>query len=290
MTDSPCPICGRPLPESAFICSECVRSAAAQLDDIADFLAWADDKRARRGSTWRFGTVGRTAEAPLPYDPRVTKTVSPLRTWLIGWGRILEEEAGLEWPADDAELARWLGEHTGWIASHEAAADFAGSLRRHHAAMVRLFDNPPQREAIGQCGGDLEGGTCPEVLAAEAGAAYCDCPRCGTRHDVRERRSDLLEQAADLQVTIAEAVRLMRVDGRDVTPRLLWAIVRTVGIASVGQRLELDSKGRRRQVDVYRLGALQGGLEATEADPAHRRAVKRAMRGQRELGRATLDA
>lgn len=293
MTDQTCPRCGRPTRGDAFVCGECVRIAGSHLRDVAEFLSWADDKRARRGSTWRFGTIGRTAERPLPYDPRVTEAVDEVVNGLIGWARICEDSGAGAWPADQVALAGWIADRLGLVASQPWAQEAVDAFAGCHARLVALFDIPPEREAIGQCnaGADADGdGGCPEILSAEAGATFHDCPRCETRWDVRDRRAALLDAAGDFRVTIAEAVRLLRVDGRDVTPRLLWAVVRTVGIVPVDQRMELDSKGRRRRVDVYRLGALQGGVEAMEADPEQRRAVKRAMRGQREPGRVMLDA
>lgn len=291
MSDYPCPACGQALPADAFVCRACTGKARTRLRDLADFLAWSDDKRARRGTNWRFGTIGRSPEVPLPYDPRVTKAVEPLTNWLIGWGRVIEDEAGQVWPADPVALVLWLRERLTWIAGQEWALDFVQGVESAHAKLERLFDNPPDREAIGRCGADLpDGSACPEVMAAEKGAVQHECPRCGALHDVKARREEMLGQAADLTVTTAEAVRLLRVDGKDVDRRMIQALIRHVPIRSVGWRDETDVKGRKRRADVYPLGALRDGLALMERDDEARRAVKRAMRGGRDLGGGRMRA
>lgn len=290
MTEYPCPACERPLPEDAFVCRECVAGARDQLRDIASFLAWADDKRARRGTTWRFGTIGRAPEKPLPFDPRVTEAVAPLTNWLIGWGRVIEEESGQVWPADVVALVLWLRERLPWIAGREWAHEFSEGVTKGHRRLVRIFDIPPDREAIGTCGAEHDGIVCTEILAAEKGATYHPCPRCGAQHVVEDRRNELIEQAADLTVTTAEAVRLLRVDGQDVSRRLIQAVIRHVPIYAVGAREERDIKGRVRRVDVYPLGKIRDALDLYGSDEETRRAVKRQMRGARDPGSATLSA
>ena len=276
--------CSREINDDAYVCRVCVSEATKDLTEVAYFLHHVDEKRALYGSNWRHGTIGRSPETPLPYDPRVRKTLTPIRNALTTWARVHADEHP-DHPTPPVELeplAKWLSEFTEWVAGKPWSHDAFTQYQDAHAALRKLFDNPPDREAIGECGAvHDDGSVCTEVLAAEKGASTHSCPRCGAQHDVRERRNALIDQAADLTVTIAEAVKMLRTTDRHrVDARLIRALVRYVPINDSGTRPELDIKGRVQHASVYPLGAIRDAIDTFESDREVQREVKRVMNGR----------
>lgn len=294
MTDANCPRCDRQQAPDAFICKHCGDTIRAQLLNIAQLITGADEKRARVGSAWRHGTIGRSNERPLPYDPRVTDTIQPFTRWLAGWAKVIGEQRSATPPTSDMSTILWVREFVQWATMQEWAEDLAVGVERAHRRITALFDIPPDREAIGACGAvlDDDGNTCKEILAAVKGDSTHTCPKCKTTHDVKERRDHLLERSKELSVTVAEAVSLLRTTGeREATPRLVRAVIRFVPIQSTGQRTEVDRNGRRRPpVDTYPLGAIRDGMDIYKNDPAARKRIKREATGKGDGNGVMLSA
>lgn len=289
---STCPRCSRQMSDDYYACRECAREAVRDLQETARFLWVIDAKRARVSSRLWIGRGSVSAEKPLPYDSRVRPVLMPVTTSLVGWARVSSDEHfdHAPPPANVAILPLWLAEHTEWATTRPWANDAFEDYARCVASLRGLFDIPPEREAIGECGAELGETYCREVLAAEKGAAHHTCPKCGATHDVVERRDELIAQADELSFTTAEIVNLLRTNGADVTRRLLQATIRHFQIVPTGFRQVTDIRGRSRREDVYRLGAVRDGLAQFDNDVETRRSIKRQMRGGRDLGDATLSA
>lgn len=281
---SECDRCSRIINNDAYVCRECAAEATKDLTEAADFLQHIDEKRARITTNWRSGTVGRSPDVPLPYDPRVGKALGPIRNILTTWARIHQDEHPdhSEPPTDLTLLATWLVDFTEWDAGQPWAHDAFDQYQSVHESLKRLFDIPPDREAIGTCGQELEDGEpCPEVLAAEKGALHHDCPRCAYRHDVKARREAMLDEADDFTVTVAEAVRMLRTtDRHHVSARLIRALVRYVPILDKGQRAERDITGRVQHANMYALGAIRDALDIYDSDKERQREINRVMNGR----------
>lgn len=285
--------CGALISDDRYACPACAATAKADLLAAAPFLAWLDDKRARRGAIRLGGGGGRSAETPLPYDQRVGNIAGPVVTALHTWARTHQAEH-FDHPTPPAKLthlAVWLSGSVDWASTRPWACDAFGEYEAALTEMHRLFDVPPDREAIGECGTDLGDYDCPEFLSAEAGAEYHDCPRCGTRHNVKERREALIKQAGDLSVAIPEAVRLLRINGHDVDRKMLHAVIRAFGLEP-SKGLRCNTRGEWRSTDLYRLGAITDAVASLEHDDDMRRAVRRARRNPSSVDTrsATLSA
>lgn len=277
--------CSRIINDDAFVCRTCAKEATKDLTEAAYFLQHIDEKRARITTNWRYGTVGRASEVPLPYDPRVGKALTPIRASLTTWARIHHDEHPdhPQPPTDLTRLATWLAEFTEWDAGRSWAHDAFDQYQSAHETLKKLFDIPPDREAIGACGQPLDddGTPCPEILAAEKGATTHTCPRCRHGHDVKERRESMLDAADDFTVTIAEAVRMLRTtDRHNVNPRLIRALVRYVPILDKGQRAERDITGRVQHANMYPLGAIRDALSIYDTDKESQREINRVMNGR----------
>lgn len=285
MTDPyTCPECGKPTRGDTFVCHACTDHAKAQLLSIASLLPGADDKRARRGSNWRVGTVGRAPDKPLPFDPRVTDVIAPFIKWLTVTARIIEQHTNTTPPPTPIHLVLWVRQHAEWVAGQEWAQDLTTGVSQAHKKFEQVFDIPPDRFAIGKCNAEREDDSvCQEFLSAPAREGFLRCPKCGTQHDVTARRKELLAAAGDLHVTVAEAVKLIRLSGMNVDKRMLWAVIRLTPVPEGGTRVQVDIKGRRQRMSVYPLGAIQEALEILHHDDERMKEVKRSAWGNSRL-------
>lgn len=331
--------CGATIPTDRYACLDCARAAAKDLIDTADHLRATDDKRARRRSNFTTGATSRASETPLPYDPRVRRTLAPIRSALTTWARLIVTEhhcRDMPQPADTARVtytgkalkawtqiarevtltkdqrgtvnayratliedlanarlrsdmtdlaavAAWIADHAEWVTLRPWAMELFNDAQRIENSLARLFDNPPDVVALGPCNVD----DCTHLLAATPDATTCVCPHCGHEHDVQQRRLDLLKQADDLNVTLAEAVRLMRITGHDIDQRTMRAIVRHFGIESPWRR---TIPGVDHPVAVYPLGKIREAVEAMTSDNDTRKAVNREKRGGRDMGSVRMHA
>jgi hypothetical protein len=280
-----CPICSRVLSSDMFVCRECTKIARAHLSSIAKFCAWADDKRARVGSTWSIGGGSRASERPLPFDPRVTKIIQPIHNDLTTWARIVWEDAPrLSDPAgtDTSSIAFWLMTYCGWFATRQDGQDAFQAWERANQSLENLYDRPPEKVYLGRCNASTDFGPCPESLYVEAGdvAAHISCPRCGAAIPVDERRAELAEGVEDYLGTARELSRLLKlVLGEDANPKMIWAYARQGLIHQHGVRVEQDTLGRSREVPTYRIGEVREAASILARDDEQRKAIRRTMRG-----------
>lgn len=272
---SDCLKCGRAVSD-AYCCQICADSARKHLAHIADLTRYADEKRARIGSCHPSDTGGRTAEVPLPFDPRVSKVLNPIKIALHGTARVVLELAP-EDVGDDTSpnaeslpsVADWLIQFTDWLRHQDFGAEEFDTFERASGNVLRLFDRPPDKLYVGQCRAeDDEGKLCPEMLyvevngRGEAESAVINCPRCKTQHDVGQRREQLWEALENYLATTKEISRMCRrlIDG-DVSVRMLQIYAKHGFLIQQGERVEFDSMGRRRKVATYRIGDVKPAVD-----------------------------
>lgn len=280
-----CPICSRATPESAFTCRECVKSARANLRSIASFADWADSKRARMGSAWSVGGGSRAAETPLPFDPRVTIVFEPVHSDLVGWARIVWDDApNLGDPAGTAtaDVARWLSSYVEWFAGRPDGPDAFTAWEKSNAKLEGLYDHPPEKVYLGRCNANTDFGPCPESLYAEVGAIpeTLTCRKCAAETLTSERQSELAEGVENYLGTARELSRLLKlVLGEDASPKKVWAYAKHGLIQQHGLRAEYDTLGRRREVPTYRIGEVREAARILASDNDQRKEVGKIMRG-----------
>jgi hypothetical protein len=125
-------------------------------------------------------------------------------------------------------------------------------------------DRPADKWYAGKCStttmGDPDNpsvGSCGVELYAREDRGWIDCPGCGVRHDVAERREFLLIEARDYLVTATEAARalLAWTDYDGTETKLMdrirkWRDRESLDVADV-----TSLQGRDRHL--YRLGDIQ---------------------------------
>lgn len=129
MTAYPCDLCGQPSGDDARVCTTCNGRAQAALHETADWLAEALADAV--GPTAGAGsTPTKASEAPLPIDLTAVEAASVLRSTLVGWIRVAQDDgATAHLPADTtAAMARWLIPVTRWARSREYGAEMVDEI------------------------------------------------------------------------------------------------------------------------------------------------------------------
>jgi hypothetical protein len=280
---SECRRCGRAAGD-AFACTTCSDTAKADLTQIADFALHLDDKRARLGSNWKDGTIGRAAEIPLPYDPRVSKVADPIRVALLGTARIIVHAGAVILPISDDihDVALWLVNHCDWLRRQDVGPHEFAEFNVCRSNLVQLFDRPPDRMYIGRCKGTIEDVPCIESLYVEVddngkpATGTVKCRRCSQGHDVKDRREEMKAGVKDYLGTMREITRLCRLMYDDgVSMSMLYLYAEKGLMESQGWRMEHDSKGRYRSVSTYRIGDVEAAIKKWAAIQEARRAEKK---------------
>jgi hypothetical protein len=148
---------------------------------------------------------GRSAEVPLPFDPRASELTYVLRNTLVGWVRTLMEiTPGESWPGDSCEsMAAWLSDRRQRLVTHPAAIEAYEELVTAVEGAERIVDRPAERVFAGRC-------ECGAALYARPGAPQVSCRECDAEpHDVAAKREEMLAQVEDQLATAAQAAHIL---------------------------------------------------------------------------------
>jgi hypothetical protein len=282
VSHNPCQRCGGDAGDLT-ACKRCATGARAQLEVIADLARFADEKRARVGSNWRVGTIGRTPDHPLPFDPRVSRRLGPITDSLnrLALRVMTDDEDVTDAPTRAGSLpavATWLVAQVATIRTWSDAPAVFDRIDSEARAVTRLFDRPPDKVYLGACGADTAAGPCVQDLYLERGTApaVVVCPRCREVHDVDERREDLRAGVDDYLGTAKEISHLCRATlGEDVSTNMIRYYARVGMIREHGQRRELTKDNQQRAATLYRIGEVREAVEVMRVDPAERKKARR---------------
>lgn len=231
--------CGKPT-SGAWLCEKCVKTfrwAIVNVGAHATDLGTIERKQARYGDQGATkGSVGKTQ--PLVVDMRFAgaKEVGSQLAYdayatVVAWCRtVMDDQPEIigtacpspclhtacaqirrrRWPRDTvASMVNYLARQFGHIVSQQWAPAMLDEFLDLERRLTRMVDRPPVRWYAGRCGYSDEYGTCTAELYAREDRGYIDCPSCGVRHDVAERRDKLLAEAADHLVTATQAARAL---------------------------------------------------------------------------------
>lgn len=137
--NQPCPTCEKGVTNGDhFTCRNCTKRCSIDLLRAAEFLTSLDDKRARAGSNFNRNSGGKSAETPLPYDPRVHRLATWARNALTTWTRlILDEHKCRDLPSarDTKRLTRLNDELDAWRKVYKQAT----TLTDADSATIRVI-------------------------------------------------------------------------------------------------------------------------------------------------------
>lgn len=238
MTEQTCN-CGRPT-AGAWLCDTCettFRWAIVNVGAHSADLGTIERKQARYGDTGATkGSIGKAQ--PLVVDMRFTGTNeagSQLKydTWatIVSWCRVIMDEQPEvpgqpcgdiclhvpcaqmrrhKWPANNTpSMIRYLARQFSHITSQQWAPDMFDEFLDLERRLTRMVDRPADRWYAGKCEVEDDYGTCHTELYAREDRGWVDCPGCGIRHDVTERRAMLLKEAREHLVTASAAARAL---------------------------------------------------------------------------------
>lgn len=234
MTDQPlCPRpgCGRLIHDQAYVCGDCERHLAADLNRVATIAGEALVTIAKLG---RIGAGGRRTEPspPLPVNLTAAADHDAAVNTLTTWARHITEERGTPLPTvriapcthascasrrsgitagpmclgEPAEhptaiAATWLITQLQWLRHRPEADEAYDELADACRILIRVVDRAPDRIVVGQC-------PCDAYLYAVRGAAQVMCGSCGTSYAVDETRDMLRQQLDAALFTAAEIATL----------------------------------------------------------------------------------
>lgn len=282
----PCPAehCDRPAPGTATICGACTAELGRALRQVPGLAAELDTTLSRQHTRTGGGTTDVHDDptpavlhiGPLGYDPRASEAAYVLRSALVGWVRVMQENLAprpgpacprcahpscgvvrySRGPADTpASMAAWLSAGLRRLARHPAAEEAHAEILGAARQAQHVIDRPADRVFAGRCPG------CGNALYARPGAPTVQCRDCDA--DPVDVDTQLAQMRARVEDQLAHptgaAALLTRLDIKapEATIRR-WA--KQGRIAAHGT----DLRGRR----LYRIGDIIDTITGEARTPA----------------------
>lgn len=276
MTDKPtCDVCGKPIPDTAYVCTRCAEVLKDALELVAKLAGEAMTTIAKQDRIGDGGTSEPDSDpwdkhpnalypTPLPYDPDAARAHDAAVSTVVTWARHVSEERGIALPlvgTDEhptAAVATWLTGHLDWLRHRQEAAESFRELLQACRVLERVVDRPAARWWAGRCDVD----DCTEDLYPVAGASSHTC-RCGVEHDLGERKDWFLKRAEDHWDNAARLAGLLTSLGVVVTAESIRGYAHRGRLAP---HPDLDPKGWPR----YRLGSVRELVLAQHAEQRER--------------------
>lgn len=250
--------CDRPS-DGWIVCATCGRHLSEVLNDMGWMLEELDN--VITGQV-RYVTEAsaKSAETPMPFDPKASDT----RAYLVGEistsVRLIEDANGWDSGATtDRGAALWLAHRVSAVRLHVAGGDIVDGIMRWWAAAQWVIDRPLQRQFLGDCATDWQGNDCGGRIYGRASKPEAKCDTCGGVYQAEALRAHLLKELDDRLASAAEIARLSTYLGltqaRDQVRKRInqWA--------SRGQLVEHTKDGET----VFRFGEIYPRLLIEEA-------------------------
>jgi len=204
MTDPTCPVCSRPIPDMAYLCSVEATKLRTELERVALVAGEAMTTIAKQA---RIGGGGRRTdpEVPLPVNLTAAADHDAAVNTLTTWARHVQEESGRPLPEVEGHpliaLAAWLVGQLDWLRHRPEAEEAFDEIGDACRVLVRVVDRAADRIIVGQCG-------CGEYLYAVRGREHVTCSGCNTQYNVEAAR-DLLRESLDQRLCTAAEIALL---------------------------------------------------------------------------------
>jgi len=213
--------CGKPTPESSFLCSDCLDDLARTLRDLPELVDELDVSLTKQ-RRFTDAAGSRSTTSPLPYDMGASNALHELRNELVGMVRVCIDNrvASTDYreahPGDScASMAAWLL----WRVDGMAALPFAADLLHVVSIASRcelVIDRPAERTFAGPCD------QCGRDLYAQHGKTSVTCKACGLQYDLAARREWLLHAVDDQLASATEIARALTSLEMPVTTDRIW--------------------------------------------------------------------
>lgn len=248
---------------NGYVCSKCekvleaiiIRAGITDRDTgilcLLDELDLQMSRQARMGS--RYG--GRSAETPIPFDPRAAKAHSALADVLTLWAR--HYGATGDALGGPRRSAIWLKGRLPDIMTSADVEVMHSDLDRASLWAVSIIDRVEAKDYIGVCSTVTTQGLCSVELYAPKDAAALRCPGCDAAHDVKGRRFIMLDAARDLRFNATDLARITCIYGGRVTPDHIYKWKHRGRL--IPRTINMEGQPLYRLGDVLELAGL-GGL------------------------------
>jgi len=269
VTDTrPCPIDATPLTDNRYVCRSCTARLRGLLTDLPGLMTDLDVALAKQ-ATFGASVGGRATANSLAFGYAASEAGYVARQTVLVWVDWITAVRAHRVPETWAEVGDYLANRApNWIAQHPDGPQIVDELTAAIRHARQAIDRPAERHYVGPCDalietlnlttyGDLHPVlipvTCTQELYATGDRPTVDCPRCGTRHDVRARQDAMLEQLRDHVLNAADMARAVDGLGVDLNADRIRQWKRR-GLLTVAldntDRPRADEKGR----PLYRVG------------------------------------
>lgn len=231
--------CGRPA-HDAFVCPACGSDMTAALASIPALVGELQITLARQAVMAERSDGARAAETPLPYHYPASEAASELRAVLVGWTRLLVEEADSDLPPDEVStMSRWLLARFERLRHHPAGGEAVDEIRDAAAQAWKVIDRPVAPTHHGTCR------RCDTALYGRKHAYAVVCRECGEVNDPAERHTDMLTRLDNWLAPAPEIARLLA---------HLEVPVGKSTIYDYAAQRRILAKGHTGQQPMYRIG------------------------------------
>ncbi len=220
----------------------------------------------------RFDAVGfATAdpdESPVPFNEHAAEVATELGSTLLEAADYIATASGMFRPLDTPKaLGRWLALQVSWMRAQPTGPEMVQHLTRILTRAERAVDRAGDLRFVGPCGGtylDHDGLAveCTEDLYANSWDHEVACRSCGATYPIKDRRTWLLGQAADMLMPRTELSRALAGFG---------VIVKTKQLENWSARGRLGARGHTVSLPrrpLYRLGDVLEIVRAESAKPS----------------------
>lgn len=220
-------VCGKPTRDNAVICDDCTNMLERAIGDVAWIAEELDVSMTRQRSA-PIVSGAPSASHGLPWHEKAAEAIRELRSLLVLWVRMCDEEGigtgPSDLPADNLPaIAGWLLHRVPGIARHDAAADALDEITNAVAECERvIFWKRRSRLYLGTCGQRVEDDEGVTLMDACTGEVYANegeqvgiCDLCAQGVTVVVRQGDLNRQLDDRLCTAGELARLAVILGLD---------------------------------------------------------------------------
>jgi hypothetical protein len=238
--------CGRPTPESSYLCVECRDDLGRALGDVPALAAELEVTLARQRRFETQSDGSRSTTDALPFDIAASNALHELHNELVGLVRLCIEadvssrDYQSRGPGDTlSSMSSWLMWRVDGMSALPYAADTLRlvQIARH---CEHVIDRPPDRTFAGPCD------ECGRDLYAIKGESSVHCAECGIEYELASRREWLLRVVDDQLATATEIARALTSLDVPIKAERIWQWKR---------RERIDTRGHdKRGHPLFRVG------------------------------------
>lgn len=199
--------CDRPS-DGWIICGSCGDDLVKMLSDMGWMLEELDNVISGQ-IRYVDQATAKSAETPMPFDPKASEVRSYLVNELTTAVRIIEEANQWESGASsERAAASWLAHRVSAVRLNVAGGDIIDGITRYWTAAEWIIDRPLQRQYLGDCVTDWQGNPCGGRIYGRATKPEARCDTCGGEYQAEALRARLLRELDDRICTASEIARL----------------------------------------------------------------------------------